>query len=135
MFKKELETRLKKIFGFEKTTFNAPSDTFEQDVLFIQIDNPRTRTSQGRVYARVYGQVVVYSQDDKLTYGYFNKRIEKAAHDLTKDLFFYDIDVNLENSPARLQNINERRASFVFFFSAQYDPKLGELTTLEMEEV
>lgn len=137
MFKKELESKLKKIFGFEKVTFNAPSDSFEQDTLFVQIDNPRTRTSEGKVYARVTGKIFAYSQDDKLTYGFFNKRIDKAVHSLTKDFFFYDIDMNEDNSPARLQNITERRASFVFFFAAQFDPNLGELTTLntEIEEV
>lgn len=135
MFRKTLQEKLQKIFGFEKVTFDAPSDAFEQDVLFIEVNQPRTRTSEGMVYARVTGQLVVYSQDNKLTYGFFNKRIALAPHALTKDFFFYDIDTNQESSPARLQNITERRASFVFFFSAQFDPKLGELTTLETSEV
>lgn len=134
MFRKELQEKLKAIFGFEKVTLSAPSDAFEQDTLFVQIDQPNTRTSEGKVFAKVYGQLIVYSQDDKLTYGFFNKRIEKADANLTKDFFFYDTDVNVENSQARFQNIHERRASFVFFFTAQYDPKLGELTTLELEE-
>jgi hypothetical protein len=34
------------------------------------------------------------------------------------------------NSPARLQNIAERRAAFVYLYSAQYDPDQGELTSL-----
>lgn len=135
MFRKTLEERLKKIFGFEKVTFQAPSDAFEQDTLFIEIQNPRTRTSEAKVYARVTGQLIVYSQDNKMPYGFFNKRIEKAPNALTKDFFFFDIDVNIENSPARLQNISERRVSFVFFFTAQYDPNLGELTTLETGEI
>lgn len=134
MFRKELEDNLKKIFGFEKVSLNAPSDSFEQDTLFVQIDQPNTRTSEGKVYAKVYGQLIVFSQHDKLTYGFFNKRIEKADVALTKKFFFYDTDVNVENSNARMQNIHERRTSFVFFFTAQYDPKLGTLTTLELEE-
>lgn len=135
MFRKTLEEKLKKIFGFEKVTFDAPSDAFEQDTLFIEIQQPRTRTTQAKVYARVTGQLVVFSQDNKMPFGFFNKRIEKAPNALTKDFFFYDIDVNVENSPARFQNIYERRVSFIFFFTAQYDPNLGELTTLETEEV
>lgn len=133
MFRKALEARMKAIFGFEKVTLDAPSDSFEQDTLFIELQRPLTRTSEGKVFARVTGQVIVYSQDNKMPYGFFSKRIEKAGHELTKDFFFFDVDVNQENSPARLQNISERRTSFVFFYSAQYDPKLGELTTLEME--
>lgn len=135
MFRKTLEEKLQKIFGFEKVTFNAYSDAYEQDTLFIEVQQPRVKTTDGRAYARVTGQLIVFSQDNKMPYGFFNKRIEKAPNALTKDFFFYDIDVNNENSPARLQNITERRVSFVFFFSAQYDPKLGELTTLETEEV
>lgn len=135
MFRKPLEEKLKAIFGFKKVTYDAPSDAFEQDTLFIEVQQPRVKTSEGKAYARVVGQLVVYSQDNKMPYGFFSKRIEKAGNPLTKDFFFYDVDVNIENSPARTQNIAERRVSFIFFFTAQYDPSLGELTTLEIEEV
>lgn len=133
MFQAELKKRFEKIFGFKKTTYDAPSDSFEQDTLFIEITDCKTRPSEGKVYARVTGQLVAFSQNERLPYGFFSKRIEKAKHELTKDLFFYDVDRNVVSSPARLQNISERRTSFQFFFTAQYDPNLGELTTLEME--
>lgn len=132
MFRKELEARLHKIFGMKKSTFNAPSDAFEQDTLFIEIGNATNRVSQGKVYSRVTGQVVVFSQENKLTYGFFNKRIEQAGNALTKDLFFFDIDTNVESSPARLQNITERRTSFMFLYSAQYDPNQGHITSLNL---
>lgn len=133
MFRRALQEKMQKIFGFEKVTYASPSDEFEQDTLFIEINQPRTRTSEGKVFAKVTGQIVVFSQDNKMPYGFFHKRIEKAGHELTKDVFFFDVDVNQENSPARMQNISERRTSFVFFFTAQYDPNIGELTTLETE--
>lgn len=133
MFRQELQEKLEKIFGFKKVTFEAYSDSFEQDTLFIEVQRPRTKTSEGKVYARVTGQLVVFSQDNKMPFGFMQKRIEKAKNELTKSFFFHDVDVNQENSPARLQNISERRTNFVFFFTAQYDPKLGEITTLEME--
>jgi hypothetical protein len=131
MFKKDLSEKLKTIFGFSKVTFDAPSDAFEQDTLFIEISECRSRASQGKAYAKVFGSVIVFSQENKLPFGFFNKRIEKAEHRLTKDLFFFNVDVTNEASPATLVNISERRASFVYFYNAQYDPALGELTTLE----
>jgi len=129
MFRKDLEQRLCKIFGFEKTTYNAPSDSFEQDVLFIEIGDCKSRVSQGKIFARIRGEIIVFSQDNKLTYGFFNKRIEQADLDLKAPLFFHDIDTNVETSPARLQNINERRCGFQFFYSGQYNPVKENITS------
>lgn len=135
MFRKNLELRLQRIFGFKKTTFLAPSDTFEQDTLFIEIHSARSRVTSnagGRETARVVGSLVVYSQGDRLPYGYFTKRIENAVFSDTKDLFFFEIDVDDPQSPARLQNIHERRTNFVFFYNAQYDPNKGALTSIQL---
>lgn len=132
MFKKEMLDKLHKIFGMRKTTFDIPSEAFEQDTLFIEILKVRSNTGQGKARAHVEGQLVIYSQNDKLTYGFFNKRIEQADPALTKDFFFFDMEVPALNSPARLQNISERRVSFVYLYSAQYDPNQGELTSLEV---
>lgn len=130
MFKKELRSNLEKIFGFQKSTLSDPSPAFEQDTLFIEITESVTRISQNKETAKVAGYLTVYSQDNKLPYGYFNKRIEQADLDLTKDFFFFNIDVNAANSSARFQNIHERRVDFVYLYSGQYDPNQGELTSV-----
>jgi hypothetical protein len=70
-----------------------------------------------------------------MPFGYFNKRIQQADHSLTKNLFFFDIDLNPLNSPARLVNILERRVRFVYLYKAQYDPAHGELTSLNVEGI
>ncbi len=119
-----------------KTIFDAPSvnpatGSFEQDTLFIEINECNSRMTDGMAYAKILGSLVVFAQMDKMPFGYFSKRIYKADHSLTKDLFFFDIDLNPINSPARLQNISERRVRFVYLYSAQYDPEHGELTSLE----
>lgn len=137
MFKKDLQDRLEKIFGLDKSTYLAPSTSFEQDTLFIQIDtaSPRvTGMQSGRETAKVMGSLTVYSQANRLPFGFFNKAIERATPELTKPFFFYDIDVDLASSPAREQNIHERRTSFVFLYDAQYDPNRGELTDFELQE-
>lgn len=131
MFRAELKEKLEKIFGVKKVTFDAPSDQFEQDTMFIEITNPRVKIGPAKVKARVTGAIVMYSQDNKMPYGFFAKRIEKADPLLTKKFFFFDVDQNKEDSPARLINISERRTSFVFLYEAQYDPNVDYIESFE----
>lgn len=134
MFRNDLKNRLENIFGFKKTTFLAPSQSYEQDTLFIDIQTSKTRVTRkkgGAVTAKVTGSLTVFSQDNKLTYGYFNKRIEQADPKFTRGLFFQDIDIDDPASDARLQNIHERICNFTFLYSEQYDPSKGDLTELK----
>ncbi len=135
MFKKELHDNLRAIFGVSKVTYDETGDSYEQDCLFVEIQKSSSNTGQGKASAKVTGAIVMFSQRDKLTYGFFNKRLQQAAPELVNNFFFYDIDVEALNSPARLQNISERRASFVYLYSAQYDPNQGLITSLETEEI
>ena len=131
MFRKEMADKLKTIFGVKKVTFDQPGESYEQDVIFVEIEECLSRASQGRSYAKVTGSIVMFSERDKLPYGFFAKRIAQAPGDATKSFFFFDTDVDALNSPARLQNISERRSRFVYLYSAQYDPNQGELTSIE----
>ncbi len=129
--------KLSQIFGLRKTTYNQPlmsnEGTFEQETLFIQVEDCKSRATFGRSYAQVLGTLIVFAQMDKMPFGYFNKRIQLASAELTRQFFFFDIDQNPPNSPARVQNISERRVRFVYLYSAEYDPNHGELTDLEIE--
>lgn len=131
MFRKELSEKLKAIFQVSKTTFEAPSESFEEDTLFIEISSAPTRFSAGRVaLAKVTGQLVVFSQEGKFPFGFFGRKIEQAAKEATIPFFFYEIDTEILNSPARMVNLHERRCSFLFLFKADYDPNQGELTSI-----
>lgn len=137
MFRSDLKRRLDKIFQFRKTTFDDYSDEFEQDTLFIEVELSRPKISGkdgGLQTARVVGSLVVFSQDNKLPFGYMAKQIEKADPALKANLHFYDIDSDRPDSQARLQNIHERRTSFVFLYDSQYDPDKGEITSLVLED-
>lgn len=128
MFRKELEDKLKKIFGVKKTTYDAPSDdgpaaTFEQDTLFIHVQQARSNPSQGKIRAKVTGSLTMFSKKDAMPFGFFSKKIHNAESALTKDFFFFDMDVDVANSPARVINISERRVSFIYFYQAKFDPK------------
>ena len=132
MFRKELDRRLQAIFDFSKTTYLAPSESYEQDTLFIEIHRalPNTSAASKTQRARVHGAIVVYSQGNRLPYGFFNKRLEQADPALRRGLMFYETDIDVADSPARLQNIHERRANFLFLYDSEYDPNQGSLTSV-----
>lgn len=126
MFRAELEKRFKEIFGLKKVTFNQESVEFEQDTLFVEVLNCRTNPSKGFLSAIVDGQIAVFAQRDKMPFGFFAKRISQADNELTKDLFFFEIDTENLASQSRVMNISERRAKFQFFFKTQYDVPKGD---------
>lgn len=134
MFKADLQRRLERIFGIAKTTYDAPNhEALEQDTMFIEITYVLGRLSgTDRATARVGGFITVFSQADRLPYGFFAKRIARADPSDTRRLFFQR-EVDLQDSPARLQNLHERRVGFTFLYDAQYDPDKGSLTELTME--
>lgn len=133
MFRKQMIKELEAIFKFKKTTFNAYSDEFEQDTLFIEVQETHERVGKGIVAMRVTGDLIYFSQVDKLKYGTMIKLIEQANAIDKNPFFFYDVDKENVSSQARLQNITERRIGFVYLYSGQYDPDKGLLTTLEMD--
>lgn len=134
MFREELKKRFSEIFGFAKTTFDVPSESFEQDTLFIEVRDCFARSGQGRATARVTGDIIIFTQREKMPFGFFSKRIAQAKAALTNDLVFYDTDREVLGSSARMQNISERRTSFLFLFSTQYDPNHGSMTEIEFSE-
>jgi len=134
MFKKEMTEKLKAIFGVSKVTFDEPGDSFEQDCIFIEVKDCKSNTGQGKASARVTGDIVVFSEHGKLPFGFFNKKIQQADTRHTKEFFFYDVDQEPQASQARFVDIAERRTSFVYLYSAQYDPNQGSLTSVEFAE-
>jgi hypothetical protein len=131
MFEKALAEKFKTIFDFKKVRYDRPSEeTPEQQVLFVQIDSSRAIIKAKRQGTRVVGQAVVFAEAEQLPFGYFAKRIAKADEDLTKDLFFFEVDQNTR----QFVNIVQRSFSFVFFFNSQYDPEVGIINEVTFEE-
>ena len=135
MFKKSLQTKLENIFDLERTTFDAPSESQEQECAFIEIDSSKNSIRDGREVAKVTGKIKVFGNSGHLPYGYFSKKISAAKVADTMGLFFYDIEMNAGVIPSMTSagtvlNIVERTVSFVYLYDAQYDPEHGSLTTL-----
>jgi hypothetical protein len=132
VFEKELEGKLKKIFGLEKVTYESPGESSEQGCLFIDIDSCKNTIKDGKAVAMVSGSATIFGPGPKIPFGFFAKAIRNAPVELTKDLFFFDI----ENNTQRIRDIVQRGFSFIYFFRGQYDPAIGTITsvTIAIEE-
>jgi hypothetical protein len=130
LFEQDLAGKLERIFGFDKVTFDQVSESREQEGVFIEIERARPTIKDGKQISYVQGRVRVFAQNDKLPYGYFLKFIRLADPEDTKDLFFFDMETNA----GYFRNLTERSLSFVYFFSGQYDPSLGSITSIEISE-
>ncbi|AEG42317.1 hypothetical protein BdPhPhi1402_gp20 [Bdellovibrio phage phi1402] len=130
MFEKSLQDKFKKLFGFKKVTYDQPSqETKEQEVLFVQVESAPVRFKDGSAHIKVTGRALVYAQAGKLPFGFFSKAIEQANFTdstLTKDLHFEDLEANAKY----FQNLVMRTFNFTYFFSAQYDPDHGQITSV-----
>ncbi len=136
MFREQLKYKIEQIFGIPKVTFDFPGErkergelkSIEQESVMIQVDKSNCRVKSGKEYARAQGSISVFANSDKLPFGYFAKRIEQADPDLTKDIFFYDID---ESSPV-IQNVVDRTLRFVFLYSGDYNPNNDQIDSIKI---
>lgn len=131
MFEKTLADCLKRIFDFDKVTFDRPGESQEQEGMFVEIDTTRCRIKDGRQIARASGTIRVFAENNKLPYGYFTKCISEADPDDTKGLFFFDFEENR----GTFRNIAERSMGFVYLFDSQYDPAVGTLNQINLSYV
>lgn len=129
MFEATLSAQLKKIFDFDKVTFDMPGESQEQEGVFIQVESSQTRVKDGRQTARVNGKIHVFAPSNKLPYGYFSKCIDAASAADKQGLFFYAFEEN----KGTYRNICERSLSFVYLFDSQFDPALGSITSVQFE--
>lgn len=128
MFENELKAKLTKIFKVKKVTFDEDSDQKEQECLFVDVDTAKFKVSKPTARAKVEGSVKMNANADKLGFGYFSKCIQEAKPADTKDFFFYDFEENVKTR----NNLVQRSFKFVYFFSGQYDPKVGKITSLDL---
>lgn len=142
MFKTKLTEDLKRIFAVKKVTFDLPGDHIaggdlkagEQECIFVSIKECRNTIKDGLEVSKVTGMGTMFAQFYKMKFGFFSKRIKSSGYedaDFVKDFFFFDIEEN----KGRYQNIVERSFSFIYFYSSQHDPALGNLNELELTEV
>ena len=127
MIEESITESFKKIFDLKKVTFNAPSSSDEQDVLFVNVNETEMSVKDNMLFCKATGVASIYARSDKLPLGYFEKKIQEAPFALTKDFFFYHMDVN---EPIMI-NISKVSFSFVHFFSGQYNPHSDNISSIE----
>jgi len=128
VFEATLQSTFKEIFKLNKVTYDEPSDSREQECLFIEIEESRNSIKDGRQVAKVTGNCKMFVNADKMQFGFFSKALKNAPIALTKDLYPFDIEANSK----RYGNIVERGFSFVYFFDSQYDPAIGTITSIDI---
>jgi hypothetical protein len=130
MFEKELQRRLERIFGVCKVTYLAADAAApEQDCIFVEVDDVASRmqaSGGGRQTCKVTGSLLVFSQAERTTYGFFRKRAEQADPADTRGLY-----IGPETNAGTIENVCARRVAFQFLYDSQYDPDRGEMTSLE----
>jgi hypothetical protein len=130
VFEAALEATFKAIFEVKKVTYNEISDSQEQGCIFIEVENSRNTIKDGRQRALVTGNALMFGPYEKMPFGFFSKKIAKADPALTKPFFFFDFETNTR----RYGDIVQRGFGFVFLYDAQYDPAIGEISSLEFTE-
>lgn len=137
MFEKELASKLKRIFKVKKVTYDMPSEpkqgllgAKEQECIFVNVTRSKSTIKDGKQISKVEGTLLMLGDAEKLPFGFYSKAIYQADYNDVKDLFFYD----MEGNGMEIQNIITRTCSFIYFYSGQYDPDLGNITSVELQE-
>lgn len=129
MFENELSAKLKRIFKVKKVSYDEPGESGEQECLFVNVETSDNRVRKGKAIAKVSGTCIIIGNAEKLNFGFFSKAIQEASPSDTKDFFFSDFESNTK----RHNNLVQRSFNFIYFFSGQYDPKVGTITTLDLD--
>lgn len=127
VFERTMADQLKRIFGMDKVTFDPPSESQEQEAVFIGIETVKTKVVDARQIARVTGTIRVFASADKMPYGYLAKRLQESAQADTQNFFFFN-----EENRGTIRNIVERSVEFLYLFDSQFDPAIGTLTSVNL---
>lgn len=129
MFEKRLQKQIEKIFDLGKVTYDSPSESQEQEGVFIQVASSAVRVTGAKAIAKVEGTIRVFAASNKLPYGFFAKQIDSAKAEDKAGLFFH----NFEENKGKYRNIVERSVAFVYLFDGQYDPAMGRIETVNIQ--
>lgn len=125
-----LEQKFKDLFKVPKVTLDAPGFSPEQETLYVNVETSRASGTDGMIHYEVRGTLAIVGPATKLPLGYLSKALLTAPAKQTKGLYLYE----LEQNARRFGNLVERSCSFVYFFSTQFDPDLGNITAIDIEE-
>lgn len=132
MFKADLKKRLDAIFKLKMgCTFDAPSAEFEQERIFINVTGVDSQPRNKKRIFKVEGFLQIFAKHDAIPFGFMQHALDRASDENTRNLFFFQVDQEIANSAARVMNLSERRAQFVFLYSIDNNPNQGSLSSLK----
>lgn len=128
MMEERIKSKLSSIFGM-RAKLEAVGEHQEQDVMFISLSRNRSTFKGSNISYRIEGDVTIYTQINKIPIGFFNKKIDLANADDKSSFFFFNID---ENNQYSIQNLCEKKLSFIYIDQEQFDPSKGQITELNL---
>lgn len=131
MFEDSLKEKLKTIFKVKKVSFDQPGSSQETECLFVDIESAKESITDNKAKAMVTGSVFMFAPNDKLPFGYLFKMIQDADEEVKKDLHF----VGREENTKIFRDKVQRSVGFVYFFSTQYDPDDGSITSVNIIDI
>jgi hypothetical protein len=126
VIERAISDRLTRIFGIPKVTYDHPGESQEQECVFVEVTKSDVKIKDAREVARMIGSIHVFAVSEKLPFGYFAKKIQKADLADTRGFFF-----GPEENVGTFKNIAERKFDFVFLFDSQYDPAIGTIDEID----
>lgn len=128
-----VESELKRLFESifnVPVTFDLQSSAQEQMKLFVEIDSPQIKISSGVQHAVLTGSATLYAPSEQAKIGFLTHAIEVARPELTKDLFFEEVDGNSR----QYRDIVGRGFRFTYFFRSQFNPPGGTIESVDFKE-
>lgn len=126
MFKKQLMTDCRAIFGFKKIIFGDVDQGIEQNCLYISIDDISEKVHDGQVDYLVYGKLAMLGTNPSTPYGFFLDRLKQAYKKpkiqlAAQRFLIYDKEKNIKFSDYEGFFIQSEQA-FIYKISLEYDP-------------
>lgn len=132
MFTKDLETKLKNIFGSQKVVFDSFQLGKEQETLFVEIDSAKDYTTDGNMGMLVVGRLGISGPAGKFKYGWAHKKIEIANRSDTDSFIFGRNELPIKF----VHNSNEfikYEVDFVYRFHASFNPRADKIESAEIK--
>jgi hypothetical protein len=133
MFKSSLSLKLQNIFGIKKVSFSKPETINEQEMIYVNVSSCNPITKDGFSICKVEGKISVFAVGEKLPFGYFSKKLYNCDPDDEKDLYFYNLESNINYMGAG--GLVERTCDFILFYKEQFNPISGKIEGITFNEV
>lgn len=126
MFKKQLATDIKKIWGLKKVIFGTVEEGLEQDVAYVDVEEVKQQITQGFIKFRVKIKLGIIGTKEANRHGFLLSRLKQASkkpgliEDVNRFLAFNrEEDIKFEDYEGFFTQTSQR---FLYCLTIEYDP-------------